>query len=158
MNTKPNLPEEIGLGKWMGSWRGSWNRGGAAWMFVVYLTDVPGAWLLQHHAGWPLALRLLISLVPLAATFLYVRGLARWIRGLDELDRLVVLSSFIFGTTVYLFLAVTWPLLARAGVFAALNLTHFHLDLMPFSNCTFAICLTYLLASIGYTFFKRRYQ
>src|SRR5215471_13058873 len=113
---KPNLPEEIGLGRWMGSVRG-WNRGGAPWMFLVYLTDVPGDWLLQHHPGWPLVLRLLISLVPLVAALFYVRGLTRWIRGLDELDRPVVLNSFIFATTAYLLLAITWPLLIRGGVF-----------------------------------------
>jgi hypothetical protein len=155
---KPNLPEEIGLGKWMGSWRGSLNRGGAAWMFVVYLTDVPGGWLLQHHADWPLVLRLLMALIPLLATLLYVRGLTRWIRGMDELHRRVVMTSFIFGTTVYLFLAITWPLLVRGGLFTALNLTRYHLDQMPFSNCTFAICLTYLLASAGYTYFSRSYR
>lgn len=127
-------------------------------MFVVYLTDVPGGWLLQHHAGWPLALRLLISLIPLAATLLYVRGLTRWIRGMDELDRRVVQASFIFGTTLYLLLAITWPLLDRSGVFAALGLTRFHLDLMPFSNCTFAICLTYVLAAAGYGHCSRRYR
>jgi len=46
MNIKPNVPEEIGFGKlnlW-GSCRGSL-KAGAAWMFVVYLTDVPGDWL-----------------------------------------------------------------------------------------------------------------
>src|SRR5271169_2867619 len=80
MNTKPNLPEEIGFGKmnlW-GSWRGSLNKGGAIWMFVVYLTDIPGDWLIKHHPGWPLALRLLIALFPLAASLLYARGFAAW--------------------------------------------------------------------------------
>jgi hypothetical protein len=99
-----------------------------------------------------------MALIPLLATLLYVRGLTRWIRGMDELHRRVVMTSFIFGTTVYLFLAITWPLLVRGGLFTALNLTRYHLDQMPFSNCTFAICLTYLLASAGYTYFSRRYR
>ena len=113
---KPNLPEEIGLGKWIGSWRGSLNRGGAAWMFVVYLSDVPGGWLLQHHTGWPLGLRLLISLVPLAATLLYVRGLARWIRGMDELHEQVTnLLSFQSLPTAVFDSQIAFNMLGRFG-------------------------------------------
>jgi hypothetical protein len=159
MNDKPNLPEEIGFGKphlW-GSWRGSL-KGGAAWMFVVYLTDIPGGWLTQQHQNWPLALRLLIALLPLAASLFYVRGIAKWIRGMDELHRRVTLGAFLFGTTLYLLFNAGWPLLVRAGVFSALNLTRWHLDQLPFYNCTFTICLTYLFSGLGYAFFNRRYK
>src|SRR3954468_5114148 len=90
--TQPNLPEEIGFGRFTPtSWRGSLNRAGAAWMFATYLTDVPGEVLLHHHPEWPFLLRLLIALVPLVTTLLYVRGLGLWIRGMDELHRRVVL-------------------------------------------------------------------
>jgi hypothetical protein len=159
MNEKPNLPEEIGFGKlnlW-GSWRGSM-KGGAAWMFVVYLTDIPGNWLIKHHQDWPLALRLLIALIPLAASLLYVRGIAQWIRGMDELHRRVTLGAFLFGTTLYLAFNAGWPLLIRADVFSALNLTRWHLERMPFYNCTFTICLTYLFSGLGYAIFNRRYK
>lgn len=117
MNNKPNLPEEIGFGKlnlW-GSWRGSLNKGGAAWMFVVYLTDIPGGWLLQHHPGWPLALRLLIALTPLAASLLYVRGIALWIRGMDELHRRIMLESCLFAVIGTLFFVTAWNRLDKTG-------------------------------------------
>ena len=127
-------------------------------MFVVYLTDIPGNWLLKHHQDWPVSLRLLIALLPLAASLLYVRGIAQWIRGMDELHRRVTLGAFLFGTTLYLIFNAGWPLLVRAGVFAALNLTRWHLDQMPFSNCTFTICLTYIFSALGYAIFNRRYQ
>ena len=103
MNTKPNLPEEIGFGQmanWR-LWRGSLNKGGAVWMFIVYLTDIPGALLIKHHQDWPLI---------------------------------------------------------RGDVFSALNLTRWHLAQMPFYNCTFTICLTYLFSGLGYGFFNRRYK
>jgi hypothetical protein len=158
MNTKPNLPEEIGLGKITMSWRGSLNRGGAVWMFLVYLTDVPGAYLLRHHEGWPLAIKVAVVLIPIIASLLYLRGMVCWIRGMDELHQRLVLGSFLFATTAYVFLTITWPLLDRAGLFAALHWTKFHLDRMPFSNCTFAICLTYILAGAGYARLNRRYR
>jgi hypothetical protein len=162
MNNQPNLPEEIGFGKmthlnW-NLWRGSLNKGGAAWMFTVYLTDIPGEWLIKHHQDWPLLLRLLIALLPLAASLLYVRGMARWIRGMDELDRRITLGALLFGTTLYLVFNAGWPLLVRAGVFSALNLTRWHLDQMPFYNCTLTICLTYHFSGLGHFIFNRRYR
>ena len=46
MNSKLNTPDEIGL--WTGkpySWRDPL-KAGAGWMMLVYLTDVPGAYLI----------------------------------------------------------------------------------------------------------------
>jgi hypothetical protein len=127
-------------------------------MFTVYLTDIPGEWLIKHHPDWPLALRLLIALLPLAASLLYVRGMALWIRGMDELDRRVTLGALLFGTTLYLVFNAGWALLVRAGVFSAFNLTRWHLDQMPFYNCTLTICLTFIFSSLGYGLFNRRYK
>jgi hypothetical protein len=159
MNMKPNVPEEIGFGKlnlW-GSCRGSL-KAGAAWMFVVYLTDIPGDWLIHHHPDWPFMVRLLIALCPLVASVLYVRCLAQWIQGMDELDRRVTLGAFLFGVTLYLVFNVGWPLLIRADVFSALNLTRWHLERVPFYNCTFTICLTYLFSGFGYSLVSRSYK
>jgi hypothetical protein len=159
MNAQPNLPEDIGFGKmnlW-GSCRGSM-KAGAGWMFTVYLTDIPGEWLIRHHPEWPFLLRSVIALLPLAAGLLYVRGIAKWIRGMDELDQRVTLGAFLFGVTAYLFLSAGWALLIRGDVFTALNLTRLHLERVPFNDCTFAVCLTYLFAGLGYSICNRRYK
>lgn len=159
MNAQPNLPEDIGFGKmnlW-GSCRGSL-KAGAVWMFAVYLTDIPGEWLIRHHPDWPLALRALIALLPLVASVLYVRGIVQWIRGMDELDQRVTLGAFLFGVTLYLVLSAGWALLIRGGVFTALDLTRWHLERIPFNDCTFILCMTYLFAGLGYSLCNRRYK
>jgi hypothetical protein len=157
MNT-PNLPEDIGFGKLYGSLRGSL-KAGAAWMFVVYLTDVPGDLLVRHHPEWPLFLRALIAVIPLAATLLYVRAMARWIGGMDEMHRRVILAAFVYAAVAYLFLNVAWDLLKRAGIADAIHQsTRLHFELSPFPNCTFTICFTYLLWSTIYVALNRRYQ
>ena len=153
MTNKPNLPEEVPY-----SWRGSLKAGGG-WMMLAFLTDLPGNYLLAHHKDWPLALRIVVALIPLMASLLYVRSIVRWVRGMDELHRRVVLEAFLFSTVAYLGLAAAWFLLNHAGVWEAIaHATGLHLEEMPFSNCTLIICLTYILYGIGYSFLNRRYQ
>lgn len=161
MNNKLNIPDEIGL--WTGkpySWRDSL-KAGAGWMMLVYLTDVPGAYLIAHHKDWPIALRIIITLIPLVAALLYVRGVVQWIRGMDELHRKITLTAFGFATVAFLFLAAAWSqLVDRAGIFEEI----FHLsrlqtlERMPFSNCTFIVAFTWVLFCIGFTIFNRRYK
>jgi hypothetical protein len=157
MNSKPNIPEEIGLGKQY-SCRASLKAGGG-WMMLAFLTDVPGLHLIDRHPEWPLVLRVLIALLPLLATVLYVRSTARWVRGMDELHRRVALQSFLFATVTYLLFTATWFLLNHAGVWRALaEASGLHLERVPFANCTFVICLTYILFGVGYSICNRRYQ
>ena len=157
MNSKPNMPEEIGWGKQY-SWRVALKAGGG-WMMLAFLTDLPGIYLIEHHKDWPVALRAVIALIPLIATLLYVRSAARWVRGMDELYRRIALESFLFATVAYLFLTAAWFLLNQAGVWDAVaQTTGLHLERMPFSNCTLIICLTYVFFGVGYSIFNRRYQ
>src|SRR5689334_21969212 len=100
MMTKPNVPEEIGRVS-LRLWREPL-KAGAGWMMLSYLTDVPGAYLIELHKGWPLALRIIIALLPFAASLLYVRGIVRWIRGMDELHRQITVASFGFAAIAYL--------------------------------------------------------
>jgi hypothetical protein len=157
MNSKPNVPEEIGLGRQY-SWRASLKAGGG-WMMLAFLTDLPGAYLTAQHRDWPLALRAVIGLIPLMASLLYVRSTARWVRGMDELHRRIALEAFLFATVTYLFLTAAWFFLNREGIWDAVaQTTGLHLERMPFSNCTLIICLTYVFFGVGYSIFNRRYQ
>jgi hypothetical protein len=157
MNTRPNLPEEIGLGKQY-SWRASFKAGGG-WMMLAFLTDLPGIHLIERHSEWPLAVRAAMAAVPLIATMLYARCTARWVRGMDELHRRVTMESFLFATVAYLFLLAGWFLLNQAGVWYAIaQSTGLHLERIPFSNCTLILCLTYVFFGVGYSILNRRYR
>ena len=157
MNEKLNFPEEIGCGRQY-SWRASLKAGGG-WMMLVFLTDLPGLFLIDQHKDWPLPLRGFVICIPLIAALLYVRSIGRWVRGMDELHRRVALDSFLFATVAYLFLAAFWFLLGSAGVWDALaQSTGLHFERMPFSNCTFILCLTYVFFGVGYGLLNRRYQ
>ncbi|MDB6057612.1 MAG: hypothetical protein JWO95_1456 [Verrucomicrobiales bacterium] len=128
-------------------------------MFLVYLTDIPGLVLLKHHPDWPMLVRVTIVLLPFICGYLYVRGVVRWIEGMDELHQRITLQSFNFALVVYLFLSAGWFMLARAGVWDALaQSTKVHFEYVPWNNCTFIICMTYILFGAGYSTLKRRYQ
>ena len=128
-------------------------------MMLVFLTDLPGLYLIEHHKDWPLALRVVIALIPLITALLYVRSTAQSVRGMDELHRRIALEAFLFATVAYLILSATWFLLNHAGVWDAIaQTTGLHLERLPFANCTFIICLTYVFFGVGYSNFNRRYE
>jgi hypothetical protein len=157
MTTKLNHPDDIGFSSKAFGRDGL--KAGAGWMFLVFVTDIPGLSLLKHHLDWPLLIRFTVVMVPLVCGIQYMRGVARWIRGMDEFHRPLAVESFIFATTIYLFLAAAWFLFGKAGVWAAVaQSTAVNLENVPWSNCTFIICMTYILFGAGYSIIKRRYQ
>jgi len=155
MNEKPNLPEEIMFGP---AYSLRANLKANTWAFVAMLLSLAGDELLARYNDWGAVPRVIIAMVPLLVSLFWVRGFVRWVRGMDELHRRVTLGAFLFGTTLYLAFNAGWPLLIRADIFSALNLTRWHLERMPFYNCTFTICLTYLFSGLGYAIFNRRYK
>lgn len=130
-------------------------------MMLAFLTDLPGRYLIGQHMDWPLAIRVMIALVPLIATLLYVRSTVQWVRGMDELHRRVTVGAFLFATVMYLALTAGWLLLDNAGAWAALaEATGLHLERVPFAQatCTWILCLTYVFFGIGYSILNRRYR
>ena len=117
MNSKPNLPEEIEPGSHY-SFRTDMKVN--AWSWVAVLTSFMGEkFLLPHHKDWPVALRAVIALVPLMASLLWVRSIARWMQGMDELHRRITQAASVFATTTTLFIVTALHLLVVAGVFPA---------------------------------------
>jgi hypothetical protein len=152
MNNRANIPEDMAR---------SWGAGGH-WLMLVFVTDIPGAYLIAHHKDWPTILPMIIALLPLAASLLYVRAIVRWIRGMEEMHRQITQAAWGFAMVAYLVLTGIWSLLVdRAGIFE----NRFHLtglgtlERAPFTNVTFITALTYVLFGIGYThIFNRRFK
>ena len=68
-----------------------------AWAFVAMLAAWVARWLLQRHHEWGAGLQSAVALMPLAPSLLYVRSIARWIGGMDELP---ILVSYILGNAI----------------------------------------------------------
>ncbi len=86
------------------------------WALVALLTTLLARWWLAQHPDWSVFLRSAIALSPLAPSLFYVRGLARWIRGMDEMQRRMQLEASLFATTATVFVATAISLLGTQGI------------------------------------------
>src|SRR5215210_5901657 len=115
---KPNLPDEIWLGKTEYSVWTDWKVNG--WLFVATIVSVTSDIMFPHVVRqWPVALRALAALIPFLVIPLWVRSLAQWISGMDELHRRVTLAAVFFATSATFFFVTAWHRLDKAGVFQA---------------------------------------
>jgi hypothetical protein len=74
------------------------------WAFVALLLAAFARWLLP--------------------SLIYVRAIARWIRGMDELQRRMQLEACLFATTGTVFIATALSLLAGFGLFQSTRIAH----------------------------------
>lgn len=62
--------------------------------------------------------RVCIAALPLIPSLFYIRAVARWIRGLDEMQRLIQLQAMGFTLSALILTAVLCSLLQRGGMLA----------------------------------------
>jgi hypothetical protein len=121
-----------------------------AWAFVAVLFAAPSRWLLQHHLEWSAPLQSIVVLAPLLPTLFYVRSTARWIGGMDELQRSIQLGACLFATTGTVLVTTGLSLLEGRGIL----LWRFQHGLGW--EGTFALVI--LLYVIGSVIINRRYR
>ena len=74
-----------------------------AWLAVSVAVYLLVLFLTKHHPDWSPGLRAFLLLLPLLPALLYIRAWVRLVRGMDELQRRIQLSAFLFaaiGTVV----------------------------------------------------------
>jgi len=117
MNNKPNIPQVVLPGKNYSLLADMKING---WLFaswpIIFLSDL---WLFNHE-DCPLMLRVIIALIPLAMCLLWIRGVARWIRGMDELHRRITLEACLFAITWTFFVITAWQHLKHEGILEAI--------------------------------------
>lgn len=95
-----------------------------AWAFVAVAVAALARWLLQHHQDWGRLLQAAIALTPLVPSLLYVQSIARWIGGMDELQRRIQLQACLLATTGTVFITTALSLLSSVSVLQSQNLRH----------------------------------
>jgi len=157
MNEKLNVPGEIFMGNKEYSWRMDWRVNG--WLFVATLISSSCDIVFHHEVWqWPLAARVGVELAEFIAIALWARGLARWIRGMDELHRRITVTTVLFAVSATFFFLMLWHRLEVAGLYdAAFG--------RPKTGGSWDICTIghgFLLLTLfyfgGYSFFNRRYK
>lgn len=113
MNNQFNLPESVQPGKHY-SFRADMKLN--AWAFVAVALAFASRILLRQYPDWNMALRAFIALSPLLPGLLYVRSVAHWIRGMDELQRRIQLEACLFATIGTIFITMAFALLNAQGI------------------------------------------
>src|SRR6185295_9309175 len=119
MNTKPNLPDEIWLGKKEYS---AWKDGKVnGWLFLAAIVSGASDIMFPHVVReWPIAVQAAVAVIPFVALSLWARTLARWICGMDELHRRITLAAILFSVSATFFFVMLWHRLDKAGAFQAM--------------------------------------
>lgn len=154
---KPNVPGEIQPGA---QYSFAVDCKVNAWMFVAMLISlVTDLFYRRQVRDWPAFVRTAAGVATLLAVLLWVRRLARWIHGMDELHRTVTTSACLFATTVTLFFVTAWRHLARLEVFHAV----FPGRMRAYADVD--ICVPWLILwllliayAMGQAIFNRRYR
>jgi hypothetical protein len=158
MSNKPNLPDEIWLGKNEYSAWTDWKVNG--WLFVATIISGASDVMFPHEVKqWPIAVRALVALIPFLALLLWVRSLARWISGMDELHRRITVAATLFTVSVAFFVVVLCHRLEKAGVFQAFfpagKSSQANWDISTVGHIFLLMTFCYFL---GCRIFNRRYQ
>jgi hypothetical protein len=149
---KPNLPDEIWLGKKDYSLWTDWKVNG--WLFVATIISGASDILFPRTiAQWPLPWRVIIAIIPFLAIALWARNLVRWIAGMDELHRRITLEAVLFATSAAFFFVTLWHRLVVAGVFPTKPGASW--DITTIAHVFLLITVFYFL---GYHLCNRRYQ
>ena len=158
MSAKPNVPDEIWLGKKEYSAATDWKVNG--WLFVATIvsgfTDIMFPHVVRE---WPVAVRAVVAVIPFIALLFWIRSLARWIRGMDELHRRITQAAILFTVSATFFFVVLWHRLDKAGVFQAIfpssHRSTTSWDIATVGHIFLLMTFCYFL---GYRIFNRRYQ
>lgn len=171
MNNKPNdLEEQFGLNPIKRSfWTISMKIDG--WLIASMLAIVVGDLWLCNHENCPFTLRVIIALVPPAMWLLWIRNVAQWICGTDELQRRIILETYLFAITWTLFVIAVLHHLTHEGILAAIfrsphsffgvlalgfNLGGIVTEYDIYYPLAVVIFVSFLL--LGHSIFNRRYK
>jgi hypothetical protein len=149
---KPNIPDEIWLGKEeYSAWKDLKVNG---WLMVAAL--ISGASDIVFRSAlreWPIYWQVMVALLPFLAILLWAQSLLRWVRGMDELHQRVTLSAVLFSTGASFFVVLLWQRLVGAdGLFSGAAASW---DIGTVAHVFLLMTFFYF---IGFRIFNRRYE
>jgi hypothetical protein len=116
MNNKPNLPEEVWASrKYHWATRLAWRVNGWMWVAII-ISMIADMGIPEEIRKWNIALRIAVAIFPFLASLLWVRNLARWIHGMDELHRRIMLSACLSAAVGTLFVFTFFHVLDKMGI------------------------------------------
>ena len=95
-----------------------------AWAGVAVIVSFLSRWWMPHHADRSLILRTLVALAPIVPSLLWARGIARWMRNLDELQRRIQYEAWFFAAVGTVLAITAINLVESAGILRPGKIPH----------------------------------
>jgi hypothetical protein len=141
------------------------------WLATSMMAIVVGDLWLFNHEDCPFFLRVIIALVPPAMWLLWIRNVAQWMRGLDELQRRIALEAHVFAIISAFFVIATLRHLKHEGILKVIfRSSHSFLGKLALGfnlggniteyDCLFPLSVMLFISFLilGYKIFNRRYK
>jgi hypothetical protein len=157
MTNPLHKPDELILIDREFSFRTAWTTN--RWLFLAFvvsvLSDIAFPKIVWH---WPFGWRLLVVLAEFMPVILATFDVARWVQGMDELQRRITLAALFFSVSATFFFMFIWMYLDRIGFFTRIfgppSLNH----TWGINTVAHAYALLAGFYGIGFLVFKRRYK
>jgi hypothetical protein len=124
-------------------------------MVTVLMSAANDSFYAEQVKHFAVAWRTLIALAPFLVVLLWMRNLAQWIRGMDELHRRITLAAVLFSVSATFFFVLLWHRLEVAGFFEAICPGRKGWDICTLSHVFLLMTLFYIF---GHNLFNRRYK
>jgi hypothetical protein len=157
MKNNPSVPDELIMFDRQFSWRTAWIVG--RWCFVaIALSATCDVFFGAATTQWPFGLRVGLVVGEFVALALFWRDVARWIRGMDELQRRITGEVLLFAVAASFIFFLLWLRLERVGFFHAVFGPPIWNDSWGISSVAHAGVLLGGFYGLGFLIFKRRYN
>lgn len=157
MNNKPNIPDELIMFDKQFSCRTAWSV--CRWWFLAFIISTVCDIIVPHVVDqWPLGWRVTIVFAEFLAVLLFLFDAARWIRGMDELQRRITLAALSFAVSTSFFFFLLWLRLEREGFFNAVFGSPSMNGTWGISSIAHACVLLGGFYGLGFLIFKRHYK
>jgi len=158
MNTKPPVPDELIMFDRQFSWRTAWKV--ARWWLMAFLISALCDLIFsEEKKHWSFEWRTAIVFAEFLCIALFCHDAVKWVRGMDELQRQLSLTIFIFAVSATLLFFLFWQCLDRERFFYQV------FGLSPDGTISWGICsvahacvLSGGFYGLGFLIFKRRYK
>ncbi len=157
MKNTQNIPDELIMFEKEFSWRTAWKV--CKWWFIAFaISAVCDMIFPEVKKQWPLALRVAVVLAEFLALVLVLFDAAKFVRGMDELQRRIALAALFFSVSASFFFFLLWLRLEREGFFNAVFGPPPVNGTWGISSVAHACVLLGGFYGLGFLIFKRRYK
>jgi len=157
MSNPPSIPDELIMFDRQFSWRTAW-KVARYWLLAFMLSAAFDLIFPDVKKHWSPGGRAALVAAEFLALVLFYFDAAKWIRGMDELQRRVALELFLFSVSASFCFFLLWLRLEREGFFNAIFGPPLWNNTWGISSVAHACALLGGFYGLGFLIFKRRYK